>query len=291
MVLMKRFLITTALILINVAANAHEYNSLQDSLLDEVLDELMANNRSDLEHLIDNPKNYHFLYFNSNYSPKTLYAGREIGKNAPSYSGQLFYFISNGLYFGVSGSYYQDFTPNYQSTPVMAGYSSGKKHFRYRASYSHYFYHIPDYEPLFSNALSTGISFIKKPFGIRGDYTLMFGEATDSKISLDAYADIKLLHFGNKNKLTLQPQVTLYFGTETVETEIIIAPEWPTSYDEDNVFGLMNTELSLPLAISLGSFMFEAEYTYHITRSLDPLYDYGNSHAFNISLGYIISLN
>lgn len=279
-------------ILLVTVISAYAQVSEEDSLLNSFLDELMADDEAkNLNQLIDIPKNYHFLYFNTSASNKTMYAGREVGNNASNYSGQLYYFISNGLYLGASGVYYQDFTPHYQSTPIILGYSSGKDNIRYRTSYTRYFYHIPDYDPLFQNSINTGISYNIKPFGIRSDYTLMFGEETDSRLSLDAYVNINLMKMKRYNKLTLEPQVSFDFGTETVESEIIIDPDLPPIYDNDKVFGLMNIQLNAPLFLSVGDFLWGIEYTYNITRSLDPEYSYSNSHQVSISLGYIIGLN
>lgn len=289
---MKKLSLILSFILCYGLAQAHSYESKSDSLLDDFLNEMLTEKETDINKLIDMPTHFHFLYFSSMYSPKTMYAGREIGDNISNYSGMLYYFISNGLYMGVSGSYYQEFDPHYQSTIATIGLSKGKNSFRYRTSYGRYFYHIPDFKPSYSNVFSAGFSFIKKPFGLRGDYSLLFGEETDSKISTSAYWDFTLWKNSKHNSISLEPQVYCYFGTETIETEIIIDEDLELYFtDEEKAFGLMNTALSLPLSISMGNFIFEAEYIYNITRSLDPAFDYDNSHNFTFSLGYIISLN
>lgn len=276
---------------LSVSANALHINE-NDSLLNEVLDEMLLERDNNIDALIDGAKAYHFLYLNTSYSNKTMSAGREIGSNASNYSGQLYYFISNGLYFGISGAWYTDFEPHYQSTPVVVGYSNGGKYVRYRASYSRYFYHLDDYDPLFSNSVSMGVTLRKKWAGVRVDYSYLFGQEDDNKLSLVLYSEIELWKFKRRNKITLDPQLGFYMGTETVESEIIIGDDelYPI-YNTEDLFGWMNTQFSVPLSFSFGDFSLELEYTYNIPRSLDPNFSYPNSHLFNVSLGYIISLN
>jgi len=53
----------------------------------------------------------------------------------------------------------------------------------------------------------------------------------------------------------------------------------------------MNTQLYLPLEISIGDLDIELGYTYNLNRSLDTDYTYDNTSVFSVSLGYFFMIN
>ena len=270
-----------------------------DSLsLDSILDDLLFE-EPDLYELFDGSTNFHFLYWSTSANTKTFYAGREIGDNQFNASAQFYYFISNGLYFGASGAWYNQFDPGFRSAVVSAGYSNGftKIPFlRYRGSYNRYIYLNmgTDFVPTITSDINAGLTARGKVVGTRADYSLLMGTDYMHQVSWDVFAKIKLFSLKGYDKIQFEPEVSNLFGTEIFETDIatgdITDPFYVPNYVLTEKFGLMNTQITLPLSISFKNIDFEVAYIYNIPRSLDPVYYYDNTGYFRFSLGYIFSI-
>ena len=61
-------------------------------------------------------------------------------------------------------------------------------------------------------------------------------------------------------------------------------------FTEEEVTGLLNSQISIPITINYKNIDFQVSYRYNLPRSLDPLYTYENSSQINVSLGYLINL-
>lgn len=244
-------------------------------------------------------QNYHFLYLRTNYNNKTMYAGREIGDNLFNASGQLVYFNSWGLHFGVAGSWYSATNPNYMATILSAGYSKNLKKIKglsVRTSYNHFIYNNPDFDPTYNGAVNFGASFSKKWFGTRIDYTLLAGSEFGSQVSCDIYSKINLYKSKKHFKVQFKPEISFFFSPETVEYEQYNYLDedyylYDTEYITEETFGLLNTQIIVPVSINYKNFDFEVSYLYNIPNSPTNIYEYDNSSQFRISLGYFFGLN
>lgn len=278
------------------------YTMAQEDKIDAILDSMFFSNDEEiLLMLADMNRNHHFLYARMGYDSKTTYAGREIGTDQYNVAGQLFYINTRGFTFGVSGAWYSQMDPSYRSTVVTAGYSNGlkkNKWLRYRLSYNRYFYNINDseFEAVYTGSAGAGISLKAGPVGTRLDYSLLMGSEYGSQVSADLYGNFTLFKIGSKARFRILPELSFYFGSETVEYERY-------SYLDNNMqspgstepvygdrFGLMNTQLRLPLELSLGDLDIEVSYIYNINRSIDPAYTFDNVSMISISIGYFFML-
>lgn len=266
-----------------------------DSLIDDLFfgDELQA-------FVPEVSKNYQFLYFRTNYDSRTYFAGREIGDEQYNLSGQLFYMHSNGIFAGISGSWYSQLDPGYRTTVLTLGFGKGLKKasfLRYRFSYDYFLFHQddPDFDPLYTSSLNTGMTLKSKSLGTRLDASFLLGKEVSAQLSWDAYAYLNLVKLGKYDKIRLEPEVSLYFATETAAfslSEVLIDPvtnEVTGAYYEDT-FGLLNIQLSLPLNITFHNFDLELSYQYNLPRTQGNVIDYPESSSFRLSLGYMFSL-
>ncbi|HDZ40270.1 MAG TPA: hypothetical protein ENH59_01120 [Bacteroidetes bacterium] len=278
------------------------YLSAQEDKIDAILDSMFFSNDEEILLMFaEMNRNHHFLYTRIGYDSKTTYAGREIGTEQYNLTGQLFYINSLGFNIGVSGAWYSQMYPSYRSTVVTAGYSNGlkkNKWLRYRISYNRYFYNIndSDYEPVYTGSAAVGISLKAGPVGSRMDYSLLLGKEYGSQVSADLYGNSTLLKIGKRAKIRILPEISFYFGSETVEYErysyldgSMQSPGDAEPVYEDK-FGLMNTQLSLPLEFSIGDLDIEVAYIYNLNRSIDPDYTFDNVPVISFSVGYFFML-
>lgn len=245
-------------------------------------------------------QNFQFLYFRANYDTKTYFAGREIGNDQYNLSGQLFYMHSNGIFAGVSGSWYSQLDPGYRTTVLTLGYGKGLKNakfLRYRFSYDYYLFNNddPDFDPLYTSGLNTGITLKSKSLGTRFDAAFLLGKEVSTQLSWDFYAYLNLVKLGKYDKIRLEPEVSLSFGTEAAAfslSEVLVDPVTNDVYDTyyEDVFGLLNVQLILPLNITYRNFDFEVSYQYNLPRTQGDALSYPESSSFRLSLGYMFSL-
>ena len=86
-------------------------------------------------------------------------------------------------------------------------------------------------------------------------------------------------------------------NTHTVSDKITPPPhppkKWPPlrNFVHKKEFGLLNSQLELPLTVSYKDFLFEFSYIYNIPITLDPAYTFPQTNAIKLSLGYIFSIN
>ena len=272
---------------------------LREASIDSLLNDVILDDDY-LNSLFKAKKNFQFLYWRSNYDSKTFFAGREIGDQQYSLSGQLFYMHSKGIYAGVSGAWYSQLDPGYRTTVLTVGYGNGLKKlkfFRYRLSYDYFLFNNddPDFEPIYTSGLNTGITLKSKNLGTRMNLYFLLGKETGKNFSWDAYGYINVVRLRHYNKIRLEPQVSLFWGSEAVEyqlSEILIDPLTNMEYDSyyKDEFGLMNIQFQLPLSVKIKNFDFQASYIYNLPQTMNEGFSYPETSFFRISLGYIFSL-
>lgn len=277
--------------------------SAQEDNIDAILDSMFFSTDDDIVLMLaEINRNHNFIYGRLGYDSRTTYAGREIGTDQYNMTGQLFYLNSIGLNLGVSGAWYSQMDPSYRSTVVSAGYSKGlgkNKGIRFRVSYNRYFYNIQDsdFEPVYTGAANAGITLKAGSAGTRFDYLLFMGQEYGSQASADLFGNFKLFSIGKKAKIRILPEVSFYLSSETVEYERYsfldggMQSPGGSEFIYEDQFGLMNTQLSIPLEISIGDLDIEVAYIYNINRSLDADYTFDNVSMISVSAGYFFMIN
>ena len=245
-------------------------------------------------------KNYELIYFRTNYDSRTFFAGREIGEQQYNLSSQLYYLHSRGIFLGMSGAWYSQLDPGYRTTVFSLGFSKAlKKHkfFRYRLSYDYYLFNSGDvdYDPLYTSGANAGITLKSSSLGTRFNASFLLGKEVGTQLSWDLYGKIKLIKLGTYDNISFDPELSLYFGSEAVEfqlNEVLIDPETNLEYSSyyEDVFGLMNVQIELPLSVVYKSFDIEASWVHNFPQSMDDQIGYLESSFFRFSLGYFFNL-
>lgn len=291
-----RWLIFSFLMALNVPL-LFSQDASNEAEVDSVLNEILSED-TDLYELFDGNTNYHFLYFGSNYTSGTFFNGMEIGNNNYNFSGQFYYFITNGLYFGTSGAWYSQSDPHFNTSIITAGFTKALPKWdflRYRIAYDRYVYlnEDPGATHDYNSDINMGITLRKNSVGARFDYTFLMGEKYDHQFSFDLFSKIKLLSLNKYDRIQFEPELSNSFVNEDVVyySEIGTGP-WSTPvYTEATEFGLVNTEISLPISLSYNDFDLEIAYKYNLPHLFDDFRKDDCSGYFRVSLGYIISIN
>ncbi len=269
----------------------------QEEKLDSLLEVILFEDE-EMVSLLTEQKNYQFLYARTHFENQSYFTGRDIGIEQQNYSAQLSYFHSAGISAGVGTIWYSQFNPKLYATTVMLGYSGklGKSNdYRYRSSYNRYFFSKTDSinSHAFSNAFTLGATIDKGLFGTRLDLALLTGEEIAGQISWDLFLDITLIKLGSFDRIKFEPEVSFFLGKEIVAYYELGSPGQNQEYMQvdDSEFGLLNTAIRIPLSIDFKNFDLEIGYNINLPNSMLADEKLPMTTYFNVSLGYIISLN
>jgi hypothetical protein len=267
----------------------------QSDRLDSLLVDVLGNDRT-INRLLDPPSVY--LYSGITADNKTFYAGRELGDNMHTVNGNIYLMHSAGFYAGVSGTWYSDLDPAYNATVVTAGIIkplNKKRNLSFRTSYSRYFYYETDSATnnILNNNIGVGLTLRNKWIGGRLSFNALFGDEFGMNLSPEVFSNITIARFGISGKLFLAPEASLFVGSETIEYESggsSIDPSG-TSYTTTDKYGILNTQIYLPLCIYVGDFDIEIGYSLNVPTTQDNTIKYPMSSFLSFSIGYLLPLN
>ena len=269
----------------------------QESELDSLLDVILFEDE-ELISLLTGKTNFHFLYLKTHFANQSYFSGRDIGIEQQNYSAQASYFHSMGFNAGIGTIWYSQFNPKLYATSLSVGYSGRfdlKGDFRYRTSYNRYIYSKVDSidSHAFNNAFNAGVTIDKGFIGSRLDLALLTGDETAGQVSWDLYGDITLIKLGTYDRIKFEPEVSLFLGKEIVAYYQLGGLGQSQEYVlvEDSEFGLLNTALRFPITIDYKGLDFEIGYNINFPNSMLSGEELPMTSYFNVSLGYIFSLN
>ena len=269
----------------------------QEENLDSLLEVIMFEDE-EMVLLLSGKSNYQFLYVRTHFENESYFSGRDIGIEQQNYSAQVSYFHSAGISAGVGMIWYSQFNPRLYATSLMLGYSGkfGKSNdYRYRSSYNRYFFSKMDSvdSHAFNNAFAVGATIDKGFIGTRLDLALLTGEETAGQVSWDLFGDITLIKLGTFDRIKFEPEISFFFGKEIMAYYELGGPGQNEQYElvEDSGFGLLNMAIRFPLTIDYKNFDLEIGYNINLPNSMLTDDKLPMTTYFNVSLGYIFSLN
>jgi hypothetical protein len=257
---------------------------------DAILDELFPMDSLSIEAMVNDLKQQDFLYINTMYNNKTFFSGRDFGVEQYSFFPAISYIDSNNFFLNVGSGYYSEVSPQWDFITFSGGYANylnKKKSIMATGVYS-YTSFTEDVADLNNQRVSLSLSYRNKWFrnALSGGY--LFGGNTSSYVSNNTYFNIDLLE-SKSLKISIEPRVGIFWGNQTV-TELVRVGIFQFEEVSMDVFQLLNTELTLPVAFDFGKWDFEIEYTFAIPNALPGEDDSDNNGYFAISLGYLIGL-
>jgi hypothetical protein len=282
----------------------------QEEKLDRILDEFLFGttindsllesltvNDLDLNDLINTMYKYGFIYARTEFENKTFFSGQDIGIRQYNITGQVYYQGPKGLNIGIAGVMYSQFEPKYNTTILTAGYNNrirGVKGLSVRGLYNRYFFAKVDSvkENAFNSSVDLGLTYQYKILGSSVDVSALMGNENTIAVNWDIYGDIPLKKFGINNQISFEPQISFYFGTETVVVNTYVnlprfSGEISTSRKS---FGLMNTTFRIPISLNIRNLDISAGYNFNIPFIPGSSNQPDNTSFFNLSLGYIFGI-
>ena len=257
---------------------------------DAILDELFPTDSLTIESMVLDLKKQDFLYINTLYNTKTLFSGRNFGVEQYSFFPAISYIDSNNFFLNIGSGYYSEVDPQWDFITFSGGYSNylnKKKSILATGVYS-YTTFTEDVADLNNQRVSLSLSYRAKWFrnALSGGY--LFGGNRSSYLSNNTYFNIDLLESKSLD-ISIEPRVGIFWGNQTV-TELVRIGTFQFQEVSTDVFQLLNTEVSIPIAFDFGKWDFEIDYTYAMPNALPGEDKPNNNGYFSISLGYLIGL-
>jgi len=284
------------LLLFSIATSFCSYaqeENLED--IDGLIDELFFNDQQFLDELIEGGLTYNFLYTSVSYNTNTFFSGRDSGTDQFNIIPQVSYYHSSGFNASISGIYYQNFAPAWDFTSVSVGYFNtiGKqKNFNYNLGYTHFFY-SDDFDD-FTNSIDLSVGFrnTKRTLGTTLAASYLFGTDTSLQLVSNSFLNINLKRTPNL-ALRFRPNISFIIADQTYTFSSIIrsplGPRIVTVVQE--VFDLLNTQLSFPLSLSTKSWDFEVGYHLNLPNAVSNESNLSYTNFFSFSVGYLLDLN
>lgn len=290
---MKKFLVLL-LCLSGVFLSFSQERPSKEQKTNDVIDDLFEKDQI-IDEILASLTKYQFLYLSANYNNDTYFSGRDIGIKQYNINPKITYIHFSGIYANISGNYYSEFKPKWDLTTASLGYGKSlgkKKTFKYYASYSRYFYNN-DLDNAFSNDVTFGIGIQnnKKNLGTQLSGSYLFGDEQSFQIASISHITFKLLKTKN-TQLDFKPQISIIAGDQTIELarSYVQNGQVITDSTKNNVFGLINTQLSLPLEFNVNSFDFQLGYNINFPTAIGDEPKLKNTSFFNFSVAYLIGL-
>jgi len=291
----------------------------------KILDEI-ENDTTSFFALLDSILNLEvpsLISFYTSYSSKVLYTGRDYDIDQYGIMSGISYFHKSGIFVDISGSYYSQITPGYNSTNLALGYSGYlKSKLNYALSYEHYFFNTVDeassVNSNLNNALKASTSIRLSVFTLGVNGTVYFGSSHPSyRLAPQFTLHPKIKTKGLLSKFSIRPTVHFpitdeniyntnfrYFTARRIINRIgkrrfYLLYNRPDSrlYDRlhndtvQNVFTLSNVSITLPLRFNHKKWSCAATYNLNFPIALPgEILDYAMTDYFGLSASYNIGL-
>jgi hypothetical protein len=252
-------------------------------------------------------------------------AGRDFGINQYGFSVGASYYHKTGLFGDLTSYWNSDVEPHINPTTVTLGYmGSIMPKWSVIASYEHFFYTQDDsYDGILypiTDALNASTYLDLKHFSFGVDYSFMFGYETAHRIRPNMYGIIRIKTKGFIDEIVFFPSASLLLGNAMIYyldenysqlqsmlnqygindfqqfrqrrprlTQYLITNY--VTYEErtENVFGIMNYSLSLPIMFRMSRFTLSTSYYINFPVALPGEdIDLSPNSYFNVSLLYSI---
>lgn len=292
----KKTLKVFGLLLFSIATSFCSYaqeENIDD--LDGLIDELFFNDQQFLDELLEGDFSYNFLYTSVSYNSNTYFSGRDSGIDQFNMIPQVSYYHSSGFNASISGIYYENFDPAWDFTSVSVGYFNtlGKqKNFVYNLGYTKYFY-SDDFDD-FTNSIdfSLGVRNKKRTLGSTIAASYLFGSDESYQIVSNTFANFTLKRTPNY-AIRLRPSINFIIANQSITFQRPIrTPTGPRlQVFTQDVFDLLNTQITIPVSFSTNSWDFELGYNLNLPKALANETDLSTTGFFNLSIGYMFDLN
>ena len=277
--------------------------------LDSLISVLESNKENDeWMDILSGKKNIHMLYFQLAYESDSYFAGRDVGLDQPNFVAQLTY---NYKQFTIAAAAiaYPMLYPLIQATALSANFRLPIKFpVNIDINYGRYFFNSDNdtLSSIYPNGFGLGVSRHADFWGASTDLALLTGtEGVTPQIEATLYGKFDLFDWNDKNRISVKPEIGIYFGSETSAYARRPRPfakdtgprdgSGPGNGGDqggiiyDTAFGLMNIAVNIDLLATLGDFDISVTIQNNRPRSVNTEIVYIPTTMIGVNAGYAFS--
>ena len=220
------------------------------------------------------------------YNSNIVATSRTLGFNQFGISPGLSYYHKSGMYLDATAYWSQEYTPNLYLTIPSIGYIKTVKKWTLNLEYSRYIYSFTESpgDLPYTNTMVFSNFFEVKPFLLRLDYSLYFGEKSVHRIMPAIMLNLEKRNWKGFKRILLYPTFNVLLGNETWQISQHVPnfknlieyfylrnhglPLYSVQTTNYNKFGVLNYSLSLPLSVAYKNWNFLLNYTYNFQQVL-----------------------
>ena len=263
--------------------------------IDSLLDEFFFEEQQFLDEILEGDLSYQFLYSNVSYNTNTYFSGRSSGVNQFNIIPQISYYHSSGFSASISGVYYQNFDPTWDFTSISLGYFNTldkQKNLFYNLGYTRFLY--TDGSNTFNNSIdiSLGVRSNKRNLGSTLSGSYLFGSDSSFQLISNSYFNFDIFR-NPKFAIRFRPNLSFIVAKQvvTILRPKRIFPGTGIEQISENIFDLLNTQMSLPITLTTKSWDFEISFTQNLPNALPNESELTNTNFFSFSVGYMFDFN
>ena len=290
--------------------------------MDSILIEELASDSLSIIDILDSllaiDYRYSSLMIRTGYISDIVNAGRDFGVSQYGFSAGVSYYHKSGLFGDISGYWNSDIDPHYNPTTLSLGFmKTVGKVWSFISSYDHYIYeNTGEINYALTNSVNFSSYFDIKFFSLGIDYSFLFGDESAHRIRPNIFFPISFNEVGFIDQINLYPSASILLGNQNIyyinENYQVIQSEikefgytgfkrrrkqnseqlYQLVYEEgiDNVFGILNYSLSIPIIFKINNFTLSLGYYFNIPVPLPGEdIEYTPNSYFNVNLLYAIS--
>ena len=283
------------LLLITVATSFSTYAPERtDEDVDLILDELFFSEQQFLDEMLQSGISQDFIYTSFSWNSNTFFSGRSAGVNQFNFIPQITYFNTSGFNATLSGIYYESFTPRWDFTSLSLSYfkTLGKQNtVFYNIGYTRYFF--TEDVSTFTNSLdlNIGITDAKRTIGTSLSSSYLFGDSNSFQLVSNSFLNFNLERTSNM-AIRFRPNVSFIIAQQSISfvRRQLVNGQPQLLLFTNNIFDLLNTQISFPLSLTTNSWDFEVGYSLNIPNPVVNESNLPNTNFFSLSIGYMFGL-
>ncbi|ARV16857.1 hypothetical protein BTO07_07390 [Polaribacter sp. SA4-12] len=140
--------------------------------------------------------------------------------------------------------------------------------------------------------LSLGVRNKKRTLGSNISVSYLFGTEESYQLVSSSFVNLTLKR-NQDFALRLRPRLNFIIAKQniTIDRIVVLANRTILRSFNFNVFDLLNTQINIPLSLSLKSWDFELGYNLNLPNALSYESDLETTSYFNFSVGYLFDLS
>ena len=264
---------------------AYPQTEEEDAIIDSVLNELFQTDTS-----FAGLSQSQYLYTNFSFDENVFFAGRDFDINQFGFTPSISYMKGQNFFVSLGSAYFSELDPKWDFVSISSGYSlflDRSDLLSLSGIYSRIFFSA-DSDELNPNRLSAALAYHEKKIRLRLSAAYLFGGSATFYTATSASYEIPLLE-NDQWEISFNPQLSLLMSEQAI-SEQIASGFFNTQIIETDVFDLINTQISIPLMVDIGTWDFQLSYNINLPKALVSETKLNTSGYFSFSIGYFSPL-